>query len=100
MASRLQPLLAEAVEVTRLIFVLVAVAAPAFAAGSFLTPRPVIASRSVQPVAATWDELDDDKAVDVYGNEAVAEYSLDAGGGSYELHSPQTDIPHLGSPES
>lgn len=88
---------------TRLIFVLVAVAAPAFAAGSFLTPRPVIASRSVQPVAATWDELDDDKAVDVYGNEvssAVAEYSLDAGGGSYELHSPQTDIPHLGSPES
>jgi len=45
----------------------------------------------------------DDKAVDIYGNEvsnAVAEYSLDVGGGSYELHSPQTDIPHLGSPES
>jgi len=101
-APRLQPLLMEAVEVTRLILVLVAVAGPAFAAGSFLTPRPVIPSRSVLPAAATWDELDD-KAVDVYGNEvssAVAEYSLDAGGGSYELHSPQTDIPHLGSPES
>jgi hypothetical protein len=93
----------EAVEVTRLILILVAVAAPAFAAGSFLTPRPVIPSRSVLPATAAWDELDDDKAVDVYGNEvssAVAEYSLDAGGSSYELHSPQTDIPHLGSPES
>jgi hypothetical protein len=92
----------EAVEVTRLFLVLVAVAAPAFAAGSFLTPRPVIPSRSIQPATATWDQLDD-KAVDVYGNEvssAVAEYSLDADGGSYELHSPQTDLPHLGSPES
>jgi hypothetical protein len=99
----LQTLLPEAVEVARLIFVLVAVAAPAFAAGSFLTPRPVITSRSVLADTATWDELEDEKAVDAYGNEvssAVAEYSLDAGGGSYELHSPQTDIPRLGSPES
>jgi hypothetical protein len=54
-------------------------------------------------MAAKWDELEDDKALDAYGNEvssAVAEYSLDADGDSYELHSPQTEIPHLSSPES
>jgi hypothetical protein len=41
--------------------------------------------------------------LDLYGNEitdAVAEYKLDATGSLYELHSPQTELPHLASPKS
>lgn len=44
-----------------------------------------------------------DGPVDLYGNEvtdAVAKYKLDATGSLYELHSPQTELPHLGSPKS
>jgi hypothetical protein len=83
--------------------VLVAVAAPAFAAGSFLT-LPVISSLSPAPVACSPDDIDDaDGYIDVYGNHvsnAVAEYARDCGDGEYELHSPQTEVPHLRSPES
>jgi hypothetical protein len=92
----------EAVEVKRMVLVLVTVAAPAFAAGSFFTPRPVIPSRSVSRATAHSD-LIRDEALDAYGNEvttAVAEYSLDGDGDLYERHSPQTELPHLGSPES
>jgi hypothetical protein len=42
-------------------------------------------------------------SVDLYGNEvtdAIATYSLDPAGGLYELHSPQTELPRLGSPKS
>ena len=41
--------------------------------------------------------------IDLYGNEvtnAVAEYTVDPGGSLYELHSPQTELPRLGSPKS
>lgn len=41
--------------------------------------------------------------VDLFGNEvddAVATYSLDPAGGLYEVHSPQTEVPRLGSPKS
>jgi hypothetical protein len=41
--------------------------------------------------------------VDLYGNEvtdAVAKYTLDPAGSLYELHSPQTELPRLGSPKS
>jgi hypothetical protein len=44
-----------------------------------------------------------DGAVDLYGNEvndAIATYSLDPAGSMYELHSPQTELPRLGSPKS
>lgn len=44
-----------------------------------------------------------DGTVDLYGNEisdAVATYSLDPGGSLYEVHSPQTELPHLASPKS
>lgn len=40
---------------------------------------------------------------DLLGNEvseAVAEYKLDAAGSLYEVHSPQTELPRLGSPKS
>ena len=45
----------------------------------------------------------DGAAVDLYGNEvsdAIATYSLDPAGSLYELHSPQTELPRLGSPKS
>jgi hypothetical protein len=45
----------------------------------------------------------ENEATDVYGNEvssAVAQYKLDATGTMYELHSPQTELPRLGSPKS
>jgi hypothetical protein len=40
---------------------------------------------------------------DLYGNEvsdAVAKYKADGAGALYELHSPQTEVPRLGSPKS
>jgi hypothetical protein len=93
----------ETVEVTRILLVLAAVAVPAYGAGSFLTPQPVIASRSDRQAGkAAYDHARDDE-VDAYGNEvssAVAEYSLDDSGDLYERHSPQTEIPRLGSPKS
>jgi hypothetical protein len=47
--------------------------------------------------------MDSEDDVDAYGNEvtpAVAEYSLDPTGSPYERHSPQTELPRLGSPKS
>jgi hypothetical protein len=46
---------------------------------------------------------DDGAVVDLYGNEvddAIATYTLDPTGSLYELHSPQTELPRLGSPKS
>lgn len=51
--------------------------------------------------APTWPA--DDPVVDVYGNEvteAVATYKLDSSGAIYEEHSPQTEVPRLGSPKT
>jgi hypothetical protein len=48
-------------------------------------------------------EPNEDDATDMYGNRvtpAVATYQLDAAGTLYELHSPQTQLPRLGSPKS
>jgi hypothetical protein len=45
----------------------------------------------------------DDAVIDAYGNEvtdAVATYKLDSSGGVYEEHSPQTEVPQLGSPKT
>jgi len=84
-----------------LVLIVAAVAVPAFAAVSFLAPTAVISSRSDARAAHSQRIADED--VDAYGNEvttAVAEYSLDGAGDLYELHSPQTELPRLGSPES
>ena len=46
---------------------------------------------------------DEEGVVDLYGNDvtdAVAKYKLDADGSLYESHSPQTQLPRLGSPKS
>lgn len=47
--------------------------------------------------------MDTDERTDIYGNDvapAVATYSVDADGAPYEVHSPHTEIPRLGSPKS
>jgi hypothetical protein len=51
----------------------------------------------------TQPNTDADSALDFYGNEvtvAVAEYQIDGVGRLYELHSPQSRLPRLGSPKS
>ena len=57
---------------------------------------------AVAPVSQrAFDEADG--VLDLYGNEvsdAVARYTLDPAGSLYELHSPQTELPRLGSPKS
>ena len=55
------------------------------------------------PPAPVEGEPNEDEAIDMYGNRvtpAVATYQLDAAGMPYELHSPQTQVPRLGSPKS
>src|SRR5262245_52533882 len=46
---------------------------------------------------------DSDGTVDLFGNEvddAVAKYKFDGTGSLYELHSPQIELPRLGSPKT
>jgi hypothetical protein len=98
----------EAVDVKGMVLALVAVAGLAFAGGSLITASPVTHSRSVLslpelPATPTSRAAAADDALDAYGNEvtnAVAEYTLDGAGSLYELHSPQVELPRLGSPKS
>ncbi|HMJ85653.1 MAG TPA: hypothetical protein VK504_20870 [Vicinamibacterales bacterium] len=95
------------------------VATPLLAVGALLAAPLVTTTHPVQPVekaesAASIDlfgvpldpvegEPSEDAATDLYGNRvtpAVATYQLDAAGALYELHSPQTQLPRLGSPKS
>ena len=96
------------------------VATPLLAVGALLTPHLVTATHPVHaavgdvesaaatevlgvPLAPVASEPIEDEATDVYGNRvtpAVATYQLDAAGTLYELHSPQTQLPRLGSPKS
>ena len=83
--------------------VLVAVAMLAFAGGTLLTPQPVTSSLLHPQVVAASRDAPTDEDDDAYGNEvtnAVAEYSWDPTGSLYELHSPQIELPRLGSPKS
>lgn len=73
-----------------------------FAASAPATPA---ARADAEPVdtAKQQDEQHDGTAIDLYGNDvadAVAKYKLDAAGSLYELHSPRTELPRLGSPKS
>jgi hypothetical protein len=86
-----------------MVLLLIAAAALAFAAGSHLIPQPVISSLLHPEVVPATGTTVADERVDTYGNEvtnAVAKYSLDPTGTLYELHSPQIELPHLGSPKS
>jgi hypothetical protein len=87
-----------------------------FVAGGFLiTHSSVTSSRSLPKPAVRLavsgtgaaphhvPPNDDSGIVDLYGNEindAIATYTLDPAGSLYELHSPQTELPRLGSPKS
>jgi hypothetical protein len=93
---------------------IVAAVLPFMIAGALLTSRGVTASvpdQSIRPMSESpaqspeFDLDDDDEAipVDLMGNpvaDAVAKYKFDAMGSLYELHSPQTELPRLGSPKS
>ena len=83
--------------------------------GLLITHGSVTASRSVANLTVSLaasdaatpqhhaDPPDDGAVVDLYGNEvtdAIATYSIDPAGSVYELHSPQTEVPRLGSPKS
>jgi hypothetical protein len=104
-----------------------AIAVPVLLTGALFIPLPVTTSRSAAPTVQTarapgrldapldpqdlvtdphdWktppaEPLD---TIDLYGNEvtdAVAEYTIDRAGSLHELHSPQTELPRLGSPKS
>jgi hypothetical protein len=88
--------------VRTLVLVVIAVALLAFVAGTAVTPSPVTASR-LQPQIVGVSRDAATPPLDAYGNEitnAVAEYSLDPAGALYEVHTPQVELPRLGSPQS
>jgi len=61
-------------------------------------PRPHASRLATAPALPV-----DDSVIDAYGNEvteAVATYKLDSSGEVYEEHSPQTEVPRLGSPKT
>lgn len=72
---------------------------PSHAPSTVITPK-----EATTPVDARDQQTPDaDGPVDLYGNEvteAVAKYKFDATGSLYETHSPQTELPRLGSPKS
>ena len=99
-----------------------AVAAVFLALTALFTPQRVTPSHSNaaplpiplearEPIALPRNAPDDpdpitddtDAMIDLYGNDvspAVATYSFDALGSLYEVHSPQTELPRLGSPKT
>ena len=88
---------------TTLRLTLIAAAMLAYTGLAVHTQRPITSSRSMSPVAAASRDAAPDLDLDAYGNDvthAVAEYSLDRDGALYELHAPQVELPHLGSPKS
>jgi hypothetical protein len=111
--------------VTRILRAGLAIAVPLLLMCAFVTPELVTSTQSVTlaatatapasdlfelptgpgktPLDADAQSEDEDGVADLYGNEitpAVAKYSFDALGSLYELHSPQTELPRLGSPKS
>src|SRR5207247_9207145 len=68
-------------------------------------PHPLMPSSADPPPPRLFQpprEREDDGSRDLYGNDitdAVAKYKLDSDGSLYELHSPQTQLPRLGSPK-
>ena len=86
-----------------MVLILVAIAVLAFTAGSLFRPRTVNPSLSRPHVVAISGDGETADGLDEYGNEvthAVAEYSLDPAGALYERHSPEIELPRLGSPKS
>jgi hypothetical protein len=72
---------------------------PSHAPVAVITPKQDTTSIEVRDQ----EPPDADGPVDLYGNEvteAVAKYKFDSTGSLYETHSPQTELPRLGSPKS
>ena len=71
-----------------------------------LMPPPLATmsiDRDSSAISDNEPKSESDGTIDLYGNDvtdAVAKYSLDATGSLYEVHSPQTELPRLGSPKS
>jgi hypothetical protein len=105
--------------VTRIASAGVGLAVLVLALAALFTPHHVTPTHSItasmpsppaprEPVALPDDPASDvgedvDGLTDLYGNgvsPAVATYSLDALGSLYEEHSPQTELPRLGSPKT
>ena len=66
-------------------------------------PIRIAAPGDLTEPAGPIDTRDSDGTVDLYGNEvsdAIAKYRMDTAGSLYELHSPHTELPRLGSPKS
>ena len=56
----------------------------------------------LRPTSIPVAEPEADPGRDLYGNQvldAVARFKLDNDGSLYEVHSPQTELPRLGSPQ-
>ena len=72
------------------------------------TPIPLqanvtVPNNDVTNEVSAQETPDAEGPVDLNGNEvteAVAKYKFDATGSLYETHSPQTELPRLGSPKS
>ena len=80
------------------------VAAPHLITSGNRSIGPVVVGNSPHPgTSVVGPEPDDQSRTDLSGNDvsaAVATYQLDADGSLYEAHSPQTQLPKLGSPKS
>jgi hypothetical protein len=80
--------------------------APELIASATHHASAIVPSNTEPPVPRVFEpprEGEDDGELDLYGNDvtdAVAKYKLDSDGSLYELHSPQTQIPRLGSAKS
>ena len=104
----------------KLVGLAIALTFPFLMVGALLTPRPLTATyfpnaaealdKLTPPFADRFDADDrgralseDDEDEDLLGNPvspAVATYKFDATGSPYETHSPQTELPRLGSGKS
>jgi hypothetical protein len=75
----------------------------AFSAGRRMHHRERRPTQHGLRVVAVQPLPGDDAIVDAFGNEvteAVATYKIDSSGDLYEEHSPQTEVPRLGSPKT
>ena len=80
------------------------VAAPQLITSGNSPISPAVVGNSSDPgTSVAVPDPDDQSRTDLSGNDvsaAVATYQLDADGSLYEAHSPQTQLPKLGSPKS
>lgn len=96
---------ARAIALVVIVAVVVMCALFSLSAESTLDRLPASARPSHAVFAPSDTDTPDDAqgTVDLFGNDvtdAVARYRLDATGSLYEVHSPETEIPKLGSPKS